>query len=98
MDLISRKEVRRLIWRNNDKYGYSDRFHEFTDEVLNNLPSAFEGMTNGEVMKAVFPNAEVTMPREPLLPTSNVIVDYDENYHNYYRLGWWNSPYKGVSE
>ena len=70
---------------------------EISAEV-SQLPSAFEGMTNGEVIKAVFPNAEVTLPREPILPISTVIVDYDENYHNYYRIGWWNAPYKGVSE
>lgn len=33
-DCISREAVRQLIWRNNDKYGYSDRFHEFTEECL----------------------------------------------------------------
>lgn len=37
-DCISRAEVRQLICKNNDKYGYSDRFHEFTQECLQ-LPS-----------------------------------------------------------
>lgn len=37
-DIISRQAVRDLICRNNDKYGYSDRFHEFTKECLK-LPS-----------------------------------------------------------
>lgn len=70
---------------------------EIAEEMIKHIET-LEPLTNGEVIKAVFPNAEVTMPREPLLPTSTVIVDYDENYHNYYRIGWWNSPYKGVSE
>ena len=37
-DCISRADVRKLICKNNDKYGYSDRFHKFTNECLN-LPS-----------------------------------------------------------
>lgn len=37
-DYISRDAVRKLIWQNNDKYGYSDRFHEFTQKCLQ-LPS-----------------------------------------------------------
>ena len=30
-DCVNREDVRQLICKNNDKYGYSDRFHEFTD-------------------------------------------------------------------
>lgn len=37
-DCISREEVRKLICQNNDAYGYSDRFHEFTEKCLQ-LPS-----------------------------------------------------------
>ena len=37
-DCISKESVRQLICKNNDKYGYSDRFHEFTEECLQ-LPS-----------------------------------------------------------
>ena len=37
-DCISRESVRQLICKNNDKYGYSDRFHEFTERCLQ-LPS-----------------------------------------------------------
>lgn len=37
-DCISRKAVRQLICKNNDKYGYSDRFHEFVEQCLQ-LPS-----------------------------------------------------------
>jgi hypothetical protein len=32
-DCVSRAEVHKLICKNNDKYGYSDRFHEFTEDV-----------------------------------------------------------------
>lgn len=37
-DCISRKSVEELISNNNDKYGYSDRFHEFTEECMNLPP------------------------------------------------------------
>lgn len=37
-DTISREDVRKLICQINDKYGYSDRFHEFTERCLQ-LPS-----------------------------------------------------------
>lgn len=33
-DCISREAVRELICQDNDKYGYSDRFHEFTEKCL----------------------------------------------------------------
>lgn len=95
MDLISREEVRRLIWRNNDNYGYSDRFHEFTEEVLNNLPSAFEGMTNGEVLKALFPNMKVHEYTEKVV-LQGIGQDFQVWGDAWY--AWWNSPYKGVSE
>lgn len=101
MDLISREAVLDGI----DKYiekaqstGTKDDFISFAELGVKGLPSAFEGMTNGDVVKAVFPNAKVSMPKEPILPISNVIVDYDENHHNFYRWDWWDSPYKGVSE
>ena len=37
-DCISREAVRELICQNNDKYGYSDRFHEFTEKCLHLPP------------------------------------------------------------
>ena len=37
-DCISREAVRELICQNNDKYGYSDRFHEFTEKCLHLQP------------------------------------------------------------
>lgn len=46
-DAISRAEVRQLICKNNDKYGYSDRFHEFTEECLN-LPSVTPARPHGQ--------------------------------------------------
>lgn len=55
-----------------------------------------EGATNGDMIKAMFPDAEITMPRNPLNTNSCVIVNYNynEKHYNYYRLDWWNSPYR----
>lgn len=46
-DCVSRSEVRMLIWQNNDAYGYSDRFHEFTVKFLQ-LPSVTPARPKGE--------------------------------------------------
>ena len=46
-DCISREAVRELICQNNDKYGYSDRFHEFTEKCLH-LPSVTPQRMQGE--------------------------------------------------
>ena len=47
-DTISRQSVRELIWKNNDRYGYSERFSEFTKECLS-LPPV-NGDTKYEVV------------------------------------------------
>lgn len=59
-----------------------------------------DGATNGDIIKAMFPDAEITMPRNPLNPNSCVIVNYNynEKHYNYYRLDWWNSPYRKEQE
>ena len=45
-DCIRRQAVRELICQNNDKYGYSDRFHEFTERCLH-LPSVIPQRPEG---------------------------------------------------
>lgn len=94
MELISREKVRRLICENNDKYGYSDRFHEFTDEVLNNLPSAFKEMTNGEVMKAVFESDNVQFDETG----SWIHIVLNGTDYSFCPVEFWNAPYKTESE
>lgn len=49
-DCISRESVRQLICKNNDRYGYSDRFHEFTEECLQ-LPPVTPQYTDAEIQK-----------------------------------------------
>lgn len=55
----------------------------------------FEGMTNGEVIKALFPNSEVIFSLNNV-PKSDVIKIDNEAF--LVERSWWDSPYKGVSE
>lgn len=61
-------------------------------------PSAFEGMTNGEVFQTIFPNASVfeNQDNEPY-PYIDVFLCGDKDM-NCYRKDWWNAPYKAESE
>lgn len=55
MDLISREDVINIATSSCLDLDSYDDTDEFCNEVKE-LPSAFEGMTNGEVVKALFPN------------------------------------------
>ncbi len=53
--------------------------------------NAFEGMTNGDVIKAMFPNSEPlfmlrNVPKEDIIKIDNEVFMVDRN--------WWNAPYK----
>lgn len=63
------------------------------EDCINALPSAFEGMTNGEVLKAIFPDIKVTI-NEFL---GSVVID--GAFGRFITtLEWWLDSYKGVSE
>lgn len=93
-DCISRKSVEALL----EKYtvhraGWYTFGYQMTKE-LNQLPSVipnlkmdFNGMTNGEVMKAVFPNVKVY--DHPLIFTVKEMAFTDE---------WWNTRYSEVEK
>lgn len=55
-------------------------------DKVENKDSAFKGMTNGEVIKALFPNVIIVHNLKYLLREMQFTDD------------WWNSPYKGDSE
>lgn len=86
-----------------DKYesdlikAYDDVSMEF--EVLNKQPTVKaiiipEGATNGDMIEAMFPNAQVTRENDTYI--------YVENIDSYLPLEifkpWWNAPYKAESE
>lgn len=80
MDLISREAVDNAIY----DYCHSCDVNESQIEnYLCELPSAFEGMTVGEALKAVFPNAVIRTDDSRLI----VEVLFSNEV--------WNEPYKG---
>ena len=90
MELINRQAVLDGI----DKYiekaqstGTKDDFISFAELGVKALPSAFEGMTNGEVLKSIFPSAELLLGNSDYLP--NVFSVKEE---------WWDSPYQKGGE
>ena len=94
MDLISRKAVLDGI----DKYiekaqstGTKDDFISFAELGVKGLPSAFEGMTNGEVMQAVFPNCYMGIDDDEWIVTN---IDG----RTMFQPEWWNAPYKAERE
>lgn len=91
MDLISREETMTV---------FTNEYELYQDDVnlICKIPSAFEGMTNGEVFQAIFPNASVfeNQDNEPY-PYIDVFLCGDKDM-NCYSKDWWNAPYKGVSE
>lgn len=58
------------------------------DGLIRHEPSAFEGMTNGEVIQAIFPNASIYKHG------STYSVNNEYNFNS----TWWNLPYKAESE
>ena len=88
MDLISRKAVKDITIHLDVDFANSFDPHTLNEvrNLTENLPSAFEGMTNGEIIKALFPNVGIVHDLNYLLRTMQFTDD------------WWDSPYKGVSE
>lgn len=93
MDLISREAVANEL----EKNMYSEDFcsEHMIDYSINmgmakitvaSMPSAFEGMTVGEALKAVFPNAVIRTDDSRLI----IEVLFSNEV--------WNAPYKEVSE
>jgi hypothetical protein len=74
-----------------------------TEKIINSLPTADvisipEGATNGDMMKAMFPDAKVNNTKY------SYVVEVKLPYHSKYDTGllfdkdWWNAPYKRESE
>lgn len=65
MDLISRDKAQDAVFSKEDIMGYMDgvedgdinRTIRSAIRLIERVPSAFEGMTNGEVFMSIFPNA-----------------------------------------
>ncbi len=79
MDLISREET---------MTAFTNEYELYQDDVnlICKIPSAFKGMTYGEVVKAIFPDAVV------------IVNDLNGTVRVVFSDEVWDSPYKGVSE
>lgn len=99
MDLISR-----------DKALADDgllEFHRYDDyskmrKYLKSIPSAFEGMTNGEVIKALFPEIDTHDFGITVHATERVTCCGDKHCrgsisYDFWKE-WWNAPYKRGGE
>ena len=75
----------------------ASKCREYIDERIRkkNIPSAFEGMTNREVLKALFPIDENSGAR-----FTKVYLDHEsiESFELLTTQKWLDSPYKGVSK
>lgn len=81
MDLISREAIHeREITNPENDYEYG--WNEALAEIDVHIPSAFNGMTNGEVLKSIFPTAELILGSSDHLP--DVFSAKEE---------WWNTLY-----
>lgn len=89
MDLISREKAVRVTIGMRSETGIDEAPYEYAESNLKNLPSAFDGMTNGEVIQALFPNTPIDTR------TYAIWVGHDDMS---FTRAWWNAPYKAESE
>lgn len=87
MDLISRDKA--IVQLSHNKIGDDDCDVVIQRDIatVQGLPSAFEGKTNGDVMKAIFPDC---------IDYHGIIeVKTHLDMGKTFRRSWWDSPYKG---
>ena len=92
MDLISREKA--IVQLSHNKTGNDDSDVVIQHDIatVQGVPSAFEGMTNGEVVKAVFPSFTVEV-------NSDWVACWIDPHETIgFDLDWWNAPYKAESE
>lgn len=85
MQIVDLDKLSELFWDGN--------FMEIHKDDIPSVPSAFEGMTNGEVIKALFPNADYEGGVHFMHITNvNSIGEISIPWE------WWNSPYQKGGE
>ena len=83
-------------WLKSD-YNKDSSIHRFFTLALEALKAEpCDNATNGDVIRAMFPNAEIIMPDDP---TDEVTVDIKGvSSFLYFDLKWWNASYKEVKK
>lgn len=89
MNLVSKEAIKKYI---SAPCTYVEGRRIFYEEDLDLMGSAFEGMTNGEVIKALFPNANYESCTNFMHITSPNICGVT------FFWDFWNAPYKAESE
>ena len=93
MDLINREAVKEQAKASYHVAENMEQLGNLYEDCINALPSAFEGMTNGEVIQALFPNADYCGGAHFMHITNvNSIGEVSFPWE------WWNAPYKAESE
>lgn len=80
MNIVDLDKLSEMFWDGN--------FIEIHKDDIPSIPSAFEGMTNGEVIQALFPNISI------YVHGSTYSVNNEYNFNS----TWWNAPYQKGGE
>lgn len=102
-DLISRKAVVDTIYKRDERLQRCEIYRNKGDRIdllgvlpeIYVIPPAFHGMTNGEVMQAVYTDSEIEIDETMKIVT--IFFGADEDYCEEevsFDLDWWNKPYK----
>ena len=93
--LINEQQVLYELVKLIDKYGQI--YHDEAMKAIKAIPSAYKGMTNGEVIKMLYPQGEIVkglygISGNPLICVNlNISTECSEMM---FTEDWWNSPYK----
>ena len=103
LETIDRDSFDRNITNEEIYQGYihleaeNERLHDEIEKLrTGEWIKSFEGMTNGEVMQAVFPKAEVGIYIDEYERPYEYLMHIDDG--TYFTKEWWNAPYKGGAE
>lgn len=88
MNIVDLDKLCEMFWDGN--------YMEIHKDDISSIPSAFEGMTNGEVIQALFPNSKTET-----ISFNGIRLYIDDEVHTKiadFTYRWWNAPYKAESE
>lgn len=84
--------------KGSSKYDWGLTYNNTVFMIANGTPIS-DNVTNGDIIKAIFPNVEIV--RQEISSTSNNIVVRDNSFLgaiNRFHADWWDAPYKRGNE